>query len=235
MPHPTAPMGAYNSALPLLIDLVIRALGRSIPERVAAAHYGTFSTLAYAGRHPDTGAFWQCHDSGFGGWGALCDMDGPGPFRTMCHGDTRLIPIELQEATYPFMIESFSLRADSGGPGEFRGGLGLERRYLMLEPCRISTRIERTVDPAWGVNGGGAGQPGHALIERTDGTTQAALKEVVMLNAGDRVRIHSGGGGGYGDPKCRDRDRVRIDVMRGYVTPEAAREIYGFNVTTEPA
>ncbi len=60
------------------------------------------------------------------------------------------------------MFESFSLRTDSGGPGEFRGGLGLERRYLMLAPCRISTRIERTLSPAWGMNGGGEGQPGDA-------------------------------------------------------------------------
>ncbi len=127
------------------------------------------------------------------------------------------------------MIESFNLRTDSGGPGQFRGGLGLERRYLMLAPCRISTRIERTISPAWGINGGGAGQPGHALIERADGTTQAALKEVVMLQAGDRVRIHTGGGGGYGDPRRRDRDRVRNDLMRGYVSPQAAREIYGFS------
>ena len=69
---------------------------------------------------------WQCHDSGFGGWGALVEQDGPGPFRTMCHGDTRLIPIEVHEASYPFMIESFGLRTDSGGAGEFRGGLGLD-------------------------------------------------------------------------------------------------------------
>jgi N-methylhydantoinase B len=127
------------------------------------------------------------------------------------------------------MIESFSPRTDSGGPGQFRGGLGLERRYLMLAPCRISTRIERTLCPAWGLNGGGDGQPGHALIERADGTTQPALKEVVMLKAGDRVRIHTGGGGGYGDPQQRNRDRVRTDVMRGYVSPEAAREIYALN------
>jgi N-methylhydantoinase B len=93
---PTSPMGAYNSALPMLIDLVIRALGPAMPDRAAAAHYGTFCTLAYAGRHPDTGLLWQCHDSGFGGWGALHDMDGPGPFRTNCHGDTRLIPIETR-------------------------------------------------------------------------------------------------------------------------------------------
>jgi N-methylhydantoinase B len=176
--------------------------------------------------------YWQCYDSGFGGWGALSDMDGPGPFRTMCHGDTRMIPIENHEASYPFMIESFGLRTDSGGPGQFRGGLGLERRYRMLEPCRISTRFERTLCPAWGINGGGGGQPGHVLIERVDGTTEVALKETLMLKAGDCVRIHTGGGGGFGDPKHRDRDRVRTDVMRGYVSPQAARDIYGLN---EPA
>ena len=224
---PTAPMGSYNSALPMLIDLVIRALSTAMPERVAAAHYGTFSTLAYSGRHTGTGKVWQCHDSGFGGWGALHDMDGPGPFRTMCHGDTRLIPIELHEATYPFMVESFSLRTDSGGAGEFRGGLGLERRYLMLAPARISTRIERTLSPAWGLNGGREGKSGAAVIERADGSTQAILKDVVMLNAGDRVRVHSGGGGGFGDPRCRDQERVRVDVQRGYISREAAREIYG--------
>ena len=227
--RPTAPMGAYNAALPMLIDLVIRALGTAIPDRVAAAHYGTFCTLAYAGRYPDSGLYWQCHDSGFGGWGALCDMDGPGPFRTNCHGDTRLIPIELQEAGYPFLIESFGLRTDSGGPGEFRGGLGLERRYVMLAPARISTRFERTLCPAWGLNGGGDGAPGHVLIERADGTTQVALKETLMLNAGDRVRIRTGGGGGFGDPRQRDRARVRTDVMRGYVSAEAARDIYNLN------
>jgi N-methylhydantoinase B len=230
---PTAAMGSYNSALPLLIDLVIRALGQAMPNRVAAAHYGTFSTVAYAGRHPDTDEFWQCHDSGFGGWGALCDMDGPGPFRTMCHGDTRLIPVELHEATYPFMIESFGLRADSGGAGEYRGGLGLDRRYLMLAPCRISTRIERTLCPAWGMNGGAPGASGTALIERADGTTQGALKDVVMLKAGDRVRIQTGGGGGYGDPKQRDRERVRTDLRRGYISMAAAREVYGFDQSGE--
>jgi N-methylhydantoinase B len=224
---PTAAMSSYNSALPTLIDLVIRALGPAMPERVAAGHYGTFATLHYAGRRPETGAFWQCHDSGFGGWGALCDMDGPGPFRTNCHGDTRIIPIEVQEANYPFLIESFSLRPDSGGPGQFRGGLGLDRRYLMLAPCRMKTRFERTICPPWGINQGHDGKPAHVLIERSDGTTQVALKESTMLNAGDRVLIQTGGGGGYGDPRRRNRERVRTDVTRGYVSADAARDIYG--------
>ncbi len=224
---PTAAMSAYNSALPTLIDLVIRALGPALPDRVAAGHYGTFATLHLSGRRPDNDSFWQCHDSGFGGWGALQGLDGPGPFRTMCHGDTRLIPIEVQEANYPFLIEGFGLRQDSGGHGEFRGGLGLERRYLMLAPCRMKTRFERTMSPPWGINRGHDAKPAHVRIERPDGTSQTALKDTTMLEAGARVIIQTGGGGGYGDPRRRDHARVRTDVRRGYVSTEAARTIYG--------
>jgi N-methylhydantoinase B len=227
--RPTAAMGSYNSALPTLIDLVIRALGPALPDRVAAGHYGTFSTLAFAGRRPDSGTLWQCHDSGFGGWGALSGQDGPGPFRTMCHGDTRMIPIEVHEASYPFMIESFGLRTDSGGAGEFRGGLGLTRRYLMLAPCRMSTRFERTQCPAWGLHGGRDAEPGNVVIEAANGSTRTALKDAVQLKAGDRVRIETGGGGGFGDPCRRSRERVGDDVRKGYVSEAAARKIYGLN------
>jgi N-methylhydantoinase B len=226
--RPTAPMGSYNSALPTLIDLVIRALGPALPDRVAGGHYGTFATLAFAGRRPDSGTFWQCHDSGFGGWGALAGQDGPGPFRTMCHGDTRMIPIEVHEASYPFMIEGFELRADSGGAGEFRGGLGLTRHYLMLAPARMSTRFERTLCPAWGMHGGHDAASGNVTIRAADGTTRHALKDAVQLKAGDRVRIDTGGGGGYGDPRRRSRAALREDIEKGYVTPEAARQIYGW-------
>lgn len=69
--------------------------------------------------------------------------------------------------------------------------------------------------------------PGAAIIERADGTTQNVLKDVVMLGVGDRVRTHTGGGGGYGDPKRRNRDRVRLDSPRGYILPGAARSVYG--------
>ena len=118
--RPTAPMGSYNSALPTLDrsgDPRARPGGARPGRRRALRHVLDARPTPAAIRRP--ALLWQCHDSGFGGWGALCDMDGPGPFRTMCHGDTRLIPIEVHEASYPFMIESFSLRTDSGGPGQF--------------------------------------------------------------------------------------------------------------------
>jgi len=72
--------------------------------------------VRFRGKHRDTGALFDCHDSGHGGWGACATHDGAGPFRTMAHGDTRIIPVELQESMYPYRIVEFSLREDSAGP-----------------------------------------------------------------------------------------------------------------------
>ncbi len=222
-----APMGSYNVPLPSLIDLVIKALSDVMPDRTAAGHFGNFSTLAITGRREDGGELFQCHDSGFGGWGALCDQDGPGPFRTMCHGDTRLVPIEVQEATYPLLIEEFSLRQDSGGAGAFRGGLGLQRAYKMLAPCEILTRFDRTKFPPWGLMGGHAGASGDVEVVAQDGSIRGGLRENLKLSAGDRLVVKTGGGGGYGDPKSRSRESIKADLQHGYISEEAAQTIYG--------
>ena len=219
--------GHYNAPLPTLVDLVIRALASAIPDRVAAGHYGTFSTVRFVGKRPDSGALFQCSDSGFGGWGALNDEDGPGPFRTNCHGDTRLIPVEVQEATYPIIIDRFELRPDSGGAGEHRGGLGLARDYQVLADCTLFTTFDRTLCPPWGLNGGMPALPGSVVIEAVDGTLRPSLKEAMSVKAGEKVRIATGGGGGYGNPGLRPPERVREDVRRGYVSREAAQSAYG--------
>jgi N-methylhydantoinase B len=96
----------------------------------------------------------------------------------------------------------------------------------MLAPCRMSTRFERTKCPAWGMHGGHDGEPCDVVIEAADGTTRMALKDVIQLKVGDRVRIHTGGGGGgYGNPRRRSPDRIREDLRRGYVSPDMARRI----------
>jgi len=92
----------------------------------------------------------------------------------------------------------------------------------------MSTRFERTKCPAWGMHGGHDAQSGNVTIEAADGTTRHALKDAVQLKAGDRVRIDTGGGGGYGDPRERSRAALCEDIAKGYVTPEAARQIYGW-------
>jgi N-methylhydantoinase B len=224
---PNSAKGHYNLALPTLIDLVIRALGSALPQSVAAGHFATFSTIRFVGNQPGNGALFQCSDSGFGGWGALRDEDGPGPFRTMCHGDTRSIPVEVQEASYPIEIDSYALRTDSGGAGEYRGGLGLTKNYIVKVPCMFISTFDRTACPPWGLNGGQAALPGDVVVTSKDGTEKSALKENIQLEAGDRVLVETGGGGGFGDPRQRRAERVRDDVAKGYVSQDAARSVYG--------
>src|SRR5918994_4262731 len=160
---PTAPMGLYSIPFPTVIDCIIKALEPVLPQRVTGAHFGTFSGVRFRGKR-DNGTLFDCHDSGHGGWGACATHDGAGPFRTMAHGDTRLIPIELQESMYPYRVEEFCLRQDSGGPGKWRGGLGFDKQYILLAPCELWANFDRIGCPPWGVQGAEAGKSGQVLI-----------------------------------------------------------------------
>jgi N-methylhydantoinase B len=225
----TAPMGLYSIPFPTIIDCIIKALEPALPNRVTGAHFGTFSSLSFAGKRMDTGAVFKANDSGHGGWGACATHDGAGPFRTMAHGDTRLIPIELQESMYPFRVEEFRLRQDSGGAGKWRGGLGFDKQYVLLAPADLWANFDRIGCPPWGVQGAKAGKSGQVLIYK-NGDTQPELlykTENRPLQAGDRVRMSTGGGGGYGDPRQRPIELVARDVIRGFVSRESAREDYG--------
>jgi len=227
--EPTAAMGLYSIPFPTVIDCIIKALEPALPQRVTGAHFGTFSSLSFSGKRIDTGAPFKANDSGHGGWGACATHDGAGPFRTMAHGDTRLIPIELQESMYPYRVEEFCLRQDSGGPGKWRGGLGFDKQYVLLAPCELWANFDRIGCPPWGVQGAKAAKAGQVLIFK-DGKQEAKLlykTENCPLQAGDRVRMATGGGGGYGSPSERPVELVKGDVIRGFVSLESARDDYG--------
>jgi N-methylhydantoinase B len=226
----TAPMSNYSFPFPTIIDTFIKALEHALPSRVTGAHFGTFSSLRFIGKNPDGSPF-QCYDSGHGGWGACATHDGAGPFRTMAHGDTRIIPVELQESMYPYRLEEFSLREDSGGAGTYRGGMGFRKRYRVLADCTLNTNYERLRCPPWGVLGGGTAKPGRCIVVRKDGREEVASKvEGYPLEAGDSVIIETGGGGGYGAPNGRALDAIALDLKRGYITPEAALSDYGVTI-----
>ena len=228
---PTAAMGNYSFPFPTIIDTFIKALESAMPDAVTGAHFGSFSSLRLIGKRAN-GAPFQCYDSGHGGWGACSTHDGAGPFRTMAHGDTRIIPVELQESMYPCRLEEFALREDSAGAGKFRGGLGFRKCYRILAPCGLSVNYERIACPPWGVLGGGTAQSGRVRIFRGGaGEPEVIYKsEDYPLAAGDVVVIETGGGGGYGDPRERDIEAIKRDVQRGYVTPAAAQRDYGVTV-----
>ena len=225
--RPDAPMGGYPFPLPTVIDAIIRALQSAVPDKATGAHFGTHSGFMVRGNWPDGRAF-LAHDSGHGGWGAGDGHDGAGPFRTMAHGDTRLIPMELQETLLPFRVELLELRSDSGGAGKFRGGLGFRKKYVITYPCLLTTNVDRTRDPPWGVQGGSAGRPGCVMVYKAAGGSEVISKvRNYPLKAGDAVVLETGGGGGWGPASERTRVAIERDVARGYVSPEAAVRDYG--------
>ena len=228
---PTAPMFMYPTPFPTVIDAVIKALEKALPARVPGGHFGTHTGVRFYGRRAN-GSFFDTHDSGHGGWGAWASHDGAGPFRTMAHGDTRIIPLELQESLMPFRIEEFSLREDSAGAGRFRGGLGFRKKYRILAPCNLGTNLDRTLCPPWGVQGGKAAKPGRiTVVEAATGKDVSAEKEnAYQLEPGDLVCVETGGGGGYGPPSERSLDLIQRDLDAGYITAVAAERDYGVKV-----
>jgi N-methylhydantoinase B len=228
---PTAPMGNYSTPFPTVIDTVIRALEKALPQRVPGGHFGTHSGIRFYGQRAD-GTFFGTHDSGHGGWGACATHDGAGPFRTMAHGDTRIIPLELQEATLPIRIEEFSLRQDSAGAGTFRGGLGFRKTYRILAPCMVQTNLDRTKFPPWGVQGGNGAEPGRfTLVSHRTGEEKSIGKEKgLALAPGDLLCVETGGGGGYGAPGARPLHSIQRDLDAGYVSAAAAKRDYGVTI-----
>ncbi len=227
----TAPMGNYSTPFPTVIDTVIKALETALPDRVPGGHFGTHSGIRFYGKRPD-GTFFGTHDSGHGGWGACATHDGAGPFRTMAHGDTRIIPLELQEATLPLRMEEFSLRQDSAGAGTFRGGLGFRKTYLVLEHCTVQTNLDRTKYPPWGVRGGCEAKRGRfTLLRGATGERRSVAKEKgLALEAGDLLTVETAGGGGYGPPTKRVLAAIQRDLDAGYISVKGAGRDYGVEV-----
>ncbi|MCW2963267.1 MAG: hydantoinase B/oxoprolinase family protein [Actinomycetia bacterium] len=215
--------------LELLIDLVRKALADAIPEKVTAADYGRCCVMHAAGRSPRDGSFIIIADTEGGGWGAKPFGDGE---NALLFGDIRVIPVEVLEHKYPVVLDRFALREDSGGPGTFRGGLGVVKDYRLTDELELLTGYDRHDCPPWGLFGGQAGAPNTIVVTRADGSTDEFRKATeYRLAAGDVVSFRTGGGGGYGEPMDRDPARVLRDVVGGYVSVESARDDYGVVLT----
>jgi N-methylhydantoinase B len=157
---------------------------------------------------------------------------------TVCinDGDTHNSPVEAAEAKAPIVCLQRSLRQDSGGPGRFRGGLGVAQQVELRVPAMYQAQVERTLCPPWGLNGGKPARPNAVTITRADGSVERFRTGKVSptrLNGGDGYVTETGGGGGFGNPLERDPDRVLADVRSGYVSVEAAERDYG--VVIRPA
>ncbi|HEY7063042.1 MAG TPA: hydantoinase B/oxoprolinase family protein [Chloroflexota bacterium] len=226
---PPAPMGGYSQAFPTIIDTILHAVAPALPDVIPAAHKGVNGPgLTCIGKDPRTGEPYACVNSVGGGWGGGRHGDGDSAGPSIAQGDIQNAPIELQEATYPLRIEKCELRTDSGGAGEYRGGLGVETVYRALADITVKTRLSRSLCPPWGLAGGEAGEIATIQLQQPGGAPESIqIANAYALRKDGEGVVNTAGGGGWGDPFARDPARVAADVRDGYVSLDAARERYG--------
>ena len=143
--------------------------------------------------------------------------------------DSRNLPTEFTESRFPFRVEQLALAVDSGGPGQFRGGLGYEKHVLMLRDAHFMSIADRSILSCWGVRGGRAGRPFEVTIDPGGPREREvdALADAEPVRAGEVIRIRTTGGGGWGDPLERDPAAVLRDLHWGKVSGDGARADYG--------
>src|SRR5215468_1174406 len=206
-----------------VVDLIHGALAPAIPERIIAACNGACVSSTFSGVDPRTGQFYIYLETIGGGSGARAAKDGLDGVHVHITNTSNL-PVEALETAYPLLVERYALVEDSGGPGRWRGGLGLWRQIRAEDhQCHAFVHGSRRRSAPWGLFGGGEG--GRCRIVYSAGVAPP-IGAQVFLGPGQSVAIVTPGAGGYGDPAERDRALVRRDVAEGVVSAAVARDVY---------
>ncbi|WP_232490166.1 hydantoinase B/oxoprolinase family protein [Neobacillus cucumis] len=216
-----APCGWYFTPLGLLIDLIIKALSPVMKEKAAGAHYGDSMVVTFGGVDDKANEPFLSVEATAGGWGAFESGDGQSALINHVSGDFKNLPIEVFESKYPLRVNQYALRNNSGGSGQYRGGLGVIKEYEVLcENAFVSLWFERSKTPAWGLFGGHAGMGPD--VEIISGNKVEHLLKVngKPIQKGDIVIVKTGGGGGYGDPSQRSSEKIELDIRNEYVNIE---------------
>jgi N-methylhydantoinase B len=232
-----SPMRMWMTIPMTVVDTVFKAVAEACPERVAAGHHADLISASPHGFDAQTGRvfFGQLGPLG-GGWGGKLGEDGNSATICINDGDTHNAPVEAAEAKAPIVVEERSLREDSAGAGQWRGGLGIRQRVRMLQPGVFNASVERTKCSPWGLFGGKDAAPNKIDILRADGSTEEFENGKIYqmpLAKGDGYLNQSGGGGGFGDPLRRPIEAILADLASGYISPAAARHDYGVVVRSE--
>ena len=223
-----APMAWFNMAIVSSIDLIMQALHPALPDQITAGHPDNIGTASITGIDPRNGRLFQTFIPYIGGWGAQPNHDGTNGVVSLVQGDVRVMPVEVREVLYPIRVTEFALREDSGGPGLWRGGLGVVTGQEMLADCKYNAQFERTIDAPWGLAGGKPGQVSKNIIRSSNNeeVNPPFKTNGYRLKAGEVEYLYSAGGGGFGPPGEREPARVLNDVLEGVVSLRSACDDY---------
>jgi len=197
---PAAVAGGNVETSQRIVDVLLRALAQAIPDRIPAAASGTMNNLTIGGMDPRTSEPFTYYETIAGGMGARPGKAGVSGVHTHMTNSLNT-PAEALEYAYPLRVRTYSLRTDSGGQGEFRGGDGMIREIEVLTDCDVTLLADRRSRGPWGLAGGNEGAAGKASILRSDGSVEHLPgKFSARLRPGERIRIETPGGGGWGTP-----------------------------------
>uniref|UniRef100_A0AAU1LMC1 Hydantoinase B/oxoprolinase family protein n=1 Tax=Streptomyces sp. NBC_00148 TaxID=2903626 RepID=A0AAU1LMC1_9ACTN len=187
--HPAATVAGNVETSQAVTGALYAALG------VQAEGSGTMNNLTFGNDRV------QYYETVASGSGAGDGFDGADAVQTHMT-NSRLTDPEILEWRYPVLLESFGVREDSGGPGRWHGGRGVERRIRFLEPVTVALLSSHRRVPPYGMAGGGPGALGQQYVERAGGETVTPLEgcDTAELDTGDVLVLRTPGGGGYGRP-----------------------------------
>lgn len=238
-PYPVTEGNLFTSSM--IVDVIMQALARAMPQKVMGM-MAPYVALIVSGIDPKTGEWFVFDEMPPGGWGGRATKDGNSVVWHML-GNCRDLPVEVMEAIYPVRVAFRELICDSGGPGKFRGGLGMRVGIIGLTKfnCTLELCMRVKHGPP-GVLGGMRGRTVRAYIIYPDGRREVhagwrengswdrGAKYLQDLPPGTMVVLETAGGGGYGDALERDPRLVLEDVLDNYVSFEAAEKIFGVRI-----
>ena len=231
-PRFPAAVGARGQGGYRVRTVVTGALAKLLPDRMPACPGGNEFGLSVTGLTPDRKRFLHVEFHNMTGRGGGPDQDGQdaGPYWL---GNLSNTPVEVIEAENPLRIEEYGFLTDTGGPGKYRGALGMVRQYRLLnDDAIVQQRADRHVFPCWGIFGGKPGALSHSYFIRDGDREEAPSKFVRSMRKDEIFRAEMAGSGGYGDPLERDPEAVADDVRQDKMTPGHAKAEYG--VILEP-
>jgi N-methylhydantoinase B len=227
--HAVSPSPCFLTDWPAgqAMEVIYQAVAEAMVGAVPAGSGGDPCVSVWWGNREETGEPWGDASAGTVGQGAHARGDGANALMHVSSAAMRFPGAEIWEGKNPWIIERSELAADSGGVGQYRGGLGHNMYFQMLEDTWLTAPVERTRNGGWGLAGGGVGRTNQWYLRRPDGSLERFEKVTRMLiPAGCTVELRSGGGGGFGRPQDRDPEAVRSDLRAGYITEEHARTYY---------
>ncbi len=236
--YPGSEVGGNTETHPLIVSCIFGAMSKCIPNRVMASEGTTHGCFVFGGFDERNKEPFGGFDFTYVGYGGRSFADGNNATDSI-NGNCANTPTEVFETRFPWIVEEYALRPDSGGAGRHRGGLSISKTMLATGEMLISQMTNKHKRQSWGLFAGGEGISGATLFQRAGSADWQTIAQAfnkpspskysnVPVHPGDRVSVKAPGGGGYGASSERDRKAIVEDVMEGFVSPAQAALIYGF-------